>query len=195
MKSECQTKTTIFIESLKLFAEKGYAGTSMNDIAKAVGIRKASLYSHYPGKESIFRDLLDSILKKHLKNVENIIKTAKGSSKQKLESIFRSYILHCKDNREIDFWTRFYYFPPGPLKEEIHRKTHEVELFFETQLCAIFEEGIKQQELQNRNASDMMLSYYYMMLGFVLSLSDYENRSPDEDINRCLAVFWNGVCC
>lgn len=37
-----------------LFLEKGYAGTSMSMLAKAVGVRKASLYHHFPSKEALF---------------------------------------------------------------------------------------------------------------------------------------------
>ena len=37
-----------------LFLEKGFAGTSMSDLAQACGIRKASLYHHFPGKEDLF---------------------------------------------------------------------------------------------------------------------------------------------
>lgn len=194
MKHDGQTKTVIFKEALRLFAEKGYDGASMSELARAVGIRKASLYSHFPGKEAILRDLLDAILKKHLYSVNSIVKNVEGSNRDKLEQIFKSYIYYCKDNQEIDFWTRFYYFPPEALKEEIHRKTHEVESYFEEKIESIFEEGIKQGEFHDRRAPDMMLSFYYMMIGFVLSLSDYQDRSPDEDIIRSLTVFMKGIC-
>lgn len=41
-----------------LFAERGYGGTSMADIAEQVGVRKASLYNYYPSKEEILMHLL-----------------------------------------------------------------------------------------------------------------------------------------
>lgn len=44
----------ILDQAVGLFLEKGYAGTSMADLARAVGIQKASLYHHFPSKEVLF---------------------------------------------------------------------------------------------------------------------------------------------
>ncbi len=46
----------------ELFAERGYAGASMTDIAKRVGVRKPSLYNYCSSKEELFMDLLKSSL-------------------------------------------------------------------------------------------------------------------------------------
>ena len=48
------TKERIKQIALALFSKRGYYGTSMSDIADAVGIVKASLYSHYSGKDDLF---------------------------------------------------------------------------------------------------------------------------------------------
>ncbi|NJR13046.1 MAG: TetR/AcrR family transcriptional regulator [Phyllobacteriaceae bacterium] len=37
-----------------LFLRHGFAGTSMADLARAVGMQKASLYHHFPSKEALF---------------------------------------------------------------------------------------------------------------------------------------------
>ena len=54
------TKERISEIALKLFAQSGYSGTSMNDIARELGITKGALYKHYTGKQEI----LDSIVEK-----------------------------------------------------------------------------------------------------------------------------------
>lgn len=57
---EKNTKERILEEALRLFAQSGYMGTSMNDIADQLGVTKAALYKHYKSKQEI----LDSIVEK-----------------------------------------------------------------------------------------------------------------------------------
>lgn len=52
------TKEKILNESLSMFSVKGYDGVSMTDIADAVGIKAASIYKHYSGKEDIFNSIV-----------------------------------------------------------------------------------------------------------------------------------------
>lgn len=52
------TKERIFEAAVELFSKQGYHGTSIRELAKAVGIKESSLYNHYSGKSSI----LDAIL-------------------------------------------------------------------------------------------------------------------------------------
>ena len=54
MKNSQDTRRNIINASLDLFASKGYAGTSMNDIISKVGISKGSVYWHFKSKEEIF---------------------------------------------------------------------------------------------------------------------------------------------
>lgn len=48
------TKDRIIETSLDLFSKQGYYGTSMSDIAKALGLTKAALYKHFESKEEIW---------------------------------------------------------------------------------------------------------------------------------------------
>ena len=53
------TKEKIFDVSLDLFSKKGYDSVSLIEIADKVGIKKSSIYSHYPSKEAILMDIFE----------------------------------------------------------------------------------------------------------------------------------------
>lgn len=53
-----KTKRKIFETSMKLFAEKGYEATSVEDITATVGVAKGTLYYHFSSKEEIFNFLV-----------------------------------------------------------------------------------------------------------------------------------------
>ena len=59
------TKQEILNAALDLFSVRGYEGTSLSMIAEAVGIRKASLYSHFENKQAILDALVEQVLSQY----------------------------------------------------------------------------------------------------------------------------------
>lgn len=55
-------KDVILDEATRLFAERGYDGTSMADLAERVGLRKASLFHHFASKEELRAAVLDRLV-------------------------------------------------------------------------------------------------------------------------------------
>src|SRR3954471_1235411 len=51
-------RTELTREAARLFAQKGYHGTSIGDIAEAMGVQKGSLYSHIASKEDLLYETL-----------------------------------------------------------------------------------------------------------------------------------------
>ncbi len=70
-----KTKRKIFETSMKLFAEKGYDATSIEDITATVGVAKGTLYYHFSSKEEIFNFLVEEGIKLLQNSID--IKTAK----------------------------------------------------------------------------------------------------------------------
>ena len=57
------TREEILEAALDLFAVNGYEATSISQLADAVGIRKASLYSHFANKQDILDTVVETILR------------------------------------------------------------------------------------------------------------------------------------
>lgn len=73
-----KTKRKIFETSMKLFAEKGYDATSIEEITATVGVAKGTLYYHFSSKEEIFNFLVEEGMKLLQNSID--IKTAKLTS-------------------------------------------------------------------------------------------------------------------
>jgi TetR/AcrR family transcriptional regulator len=48
----------ILAAAARLFAEAGYAGTSMQAVARAAGVSKSNVFHHFPGKEALFAEVI-----------------------------------------------------------------------------------------------------------------------------------------
>ena len=64
------TKKRILRTALELFAQNGYLGTSMNDIAGQLGITKAALYKHYASKQEILDKIVERMNKMDYERAE-----------------------------------------------------------------------------------------------------------------------------
>lgn len=101
------TKERILETALALFAQSGYLGTSMHDIAKELGITKGALYKHYASKQAIFDAIVKSTAAQyeadtdkihiHVQNVQRDIPVFTGITEdalfEKVRQIFE-YSLH-----------------------------------------------------------------------------------------------------
>ena len=106
------TKARILESALELFAEKGYSGTSMRDIAKRLGITKAALYKHYASKQEIFEAVMQDTTERYERFADQIdihmhnapqdfpvfTEISADALVEKVRQIF-SYSLHDEANR------------------------------------------------------------------------------------------------
>ena len=86
------TKDQILDAAAQIFRIKGYHATSMQDIAVAVNLQKASLYHHVSGKQEILLDLLDQALELLTEQIIPVIEDQMISPSEKLRQMMRTYL-------------------------------------------------------------------------------------------------------
>jgi AcrR family transcriptional regulator len=188
------TRDTILEKALELFTGKGYVGTSMDDIAKAVGIRKASLYSHFDGKESIFSEIFNNILDEYVRFIDELMgPDGEKSVTGRLEDIFMSYIRYCKGNLKMYFWDRYFYYPPEFLKDYIAEKTLETQEVFLKRITSLIEQGMKSGEIKEQAARGTALAFYYLMIGLSMSVRIYSEEDLLRDSEDALGGLMNNI--
>ena len=81
-----KTKRKIFETSMRLFSEKGYEATSIEEITATVGVAKGTLYYHFSSKEEIFNFLVEEGMKL-LKNSMEIKTSRCDNTIDKLKAV------------------------------------------------------------------------------------------------------------
>lgn len=94
------THARLLTAAASLFAERGFGGTSMADIAERVGVRKASLYNYYPSKD----ELLMELLRQSLAAANDYCLTgldAPGTVEERLWRYLRGAVEFARENAEL----------------------------------------------------------------------------------------------
>jgi AcrR family transcriptional regulator len=84
-----RTRQAILDAALALFAEKGYYGTSLRDVAGAVGVRESAIYNYFPGKEALFEALLAAESAVRTETLTAILDAPIGDHRLVLEQLAR----------------------------------------------------------------------------------------------------------
>ena len=94
------TREEILVAAAQIFSQKGFHATSMQDIAGAVNLQKASLYYHVSSKQEILVDLLDRALDLLIERLEAVVNT-EDPPDEKLRVAMRVYLATLDEYRDL----------------------------------------------------------------------------------------------
>ncbi|MDO8032711.1 helix-turn-helix domain containing protein [Janthinobacterium sp. SUN128] len=124
MKKRSASADNICAVAVVHFSEHGYDASSLSDIAGQAGMRKASLYSHFAGKDALFLDVFADALAE-----EQAFMDACFADEATLAATAGSALagsLYCDrmaqryaDSAHLRFLLRTAYLPPAPLRVEV----------------------------------------------------------------------------
>ena len=109
--------------ALTLFAEHGYAATTMDDIAEAAGVTKPLVYQHFDSKRALYLELLDVFSSEMIDRIVQATSAAEGP-RQQVELGFAGYFELMVDNEDA---FRLLYGRDAPDDRELGAALHRVE--------------------------------------------------------------------
>ena len=162
-----KTKRKIFETSMKLFAEKGYDATSIEEITATVGVAKGTLYYHFSSKEEIFNFLIEEGIKLLQNSVD--IKTSKHNNyidKIKAIVLIQIKIVAKYENIITILLSQFW----GT--KERNKKCQELVYQYIGKIEKIVQEGIEKGEIKKGDTRAIASEIY----GLICSTLVYQKR-------------------
>src|SRR3954471_19677931 len=104
----------VMAAAARVFAQRGYADASVQDVADELGILKGSLYHYIDAKEDLLFWLMEAVHAELQAIVDEVAQT-EGSALERLDLYVRSHVLYTLDNLER---VSIYYHDADALSEE-----------------------------------------------------------------------------
>ncbi|MGB9627771.1 MAG: TetR/AcrR family transcriptional regulator, partial [Thermodesulfobacteriota bacterium] len=95
------TEERILQSAMRLFLERGYHGTSIEEITQAAGLTKGALYWHFKSKEDLLKRIIKEFEKRYLDSLISCVGKVNGRTINKFEKYIRFNSAFAYYNREL----------------------------------------------------------------------------------------------
>lgn len=90
VKKPDERKQEIISIAAKLFLEKEYEKTTMEDIVKELEIAKGTVYHYFKSKDELLDAVVDSTVESYISDLESVLSKAKGSALERIRMLIQS---------------------------------------------------------------------------------------------------------
>lgn len=183
------TRDEILEAAAQIFSQKGFHAASMQDIAQAVNLRKASLYHHVNNKQEILLAILDQALDLLIERMTGVMEQ-QLSPDEKLRQAMISYLQAMLEHREL---ASVLLLEHRSLDPELHARHVPRRDRFERLWRDLIQEGLDQGLFCNVDA-DLSARALLGVMNWTITWFHPEGRLNSDDIaNQFASLFLNGL--
>jgi AcrR family transcriptional regulator len=189
------TRNLIIQAATRLFAEKGYEGMTMKEIANEVGIKAPSLYSFFKNKEDILLHVYTETISDHYQIAITSLKADQNQSVEKqLYNFLKSIIdYHLRESINLKIFIRLLLFPPEVFDVNLREKLVEMENDEVQLLADVFEKGMASGEVKQGDSRAMAKLLACMMDGWIWLMQRHDDVTLRERFQSDWRQFWQGI--
>lgn len=183
-------KEQVIRKAAELFREKGYAASSMRDLAHKLGIEAASLYSHIKSKEEILRNLCFDMATEFRKSLEEVEKkNVSASEKLKLGIIGHIQVMAKDLTASAVFMNEHRHLSQPYLRDFLLLRINYINRF-----KSIIEQGIKSGEFKENIDTKLSVMTLFSSLNWMPQWYDPDGAIDSVDIGQQLSeMLINGL--
>lgn len=180
-----ETKRSIVTAAGRLFAERGYDGVTMREIAKEAGCSHTTIYLYYKDKEALLHQLCMPPLEEVKRRFEAALQREGASAEEKLQVLSREFIRCCLQHRSLYavlFTIRAVRVDEKEPELPINR--------LRNQLFALMQAALQQCLPAEREAEALANAriYFFMMHGIVATYA-HSDETAERLMERLAATF------
>ncbi|MFD1957871.1 TetR/AcrR family transcriptional regulator [Paenibacillus thailandensis] len=184
------TADRIKAAALSLFLDSGYNGTSLSDIAKAVGIKTPSIYAHFESKDQLFQQLFADVIMEDLAKFKAMQRKLNGAGPvAKLRGAFDYYVESDELSAGQTFLRQTFLLPPRHLRAALREKFLQYENEINGILLAFYREGVDLGYFRPDTEEQMIALFYAGSDGLLVERQIYD----EELLNSRKKEVWNAI--
>ena len=174
------TRQKIMSAALKIFKQKGFDATRLQDIAKATGFTRGAIYWHFKNKMDILKTLLEDMRKRIFDELQSF-QDQEGSTIVKLTELMRRTITaHTSDDRLQDLITVMI---SNYEVAEALRKKYETDEFpeqFIGTISKLIQQGAEESAVRRDIAPvDIAWLAFFLFVGSIMANLKFPNQYPE----------------
>ncbi|MBP1992858.1 TetR/AcrR family transcriptional regulator [Paenibacillus eucommiae] len=174
--------------ALKHFANHGYEGASLADIAADVGIKTPSIYAHYKGKDELFLTVVEYISACEERFIIDLFEQLR---EQPLEHRLHTFLISYQERYEQDLqtklWLRVSFFPPPHLYEQVISQSYSLLDKMEQLFIPLFERAIEEGIIHPVGAERAVVAYMALTDSVLVEML---YGGPERTAKRLEASWW-----